>query len=47
MRSPKFQGGLINMTHNNAAQTNWLLFFHIVANYTEGRRDLSYHNSMV
>ena len=41
MRSGKSQGGLINITHNDAARTKWLLSSHIVANYTEALRDLT------
>ena len=41
MRSAKTQGGLINITHNDAARTKWLLSSHIVANYTEALRDLT------
>ena len=41
MRSGKTQGGLINITHNDAARTKWLLSSHIVANYTEAIRDLT------
>ena len=41
MRSGKSQGGLINITHNDAARTKWLLSSHIVANYTEALRNLT------
>ena len=41
MRSGKTQGGLINITHNDAARTKWLLSSHIVANYSEALRDLT------
>ena len=40
-QSGKSHGGLINITHNDAIQTKWLLSSHIVANYTEPLRDLT------
>ena len=45
MRSGKTQGGLINVTHKDAARTKWLLSSHVVANYTEALRDLTGTNA--
>ena len=41
MQSSKSQGGLVKITHNDAAQTKWLLLPHIVANYTEALQDFN------
>ena len=41
MLSGKSTGGLINITHKEAARTKWLLSAHIVANYSEALRDLT------
>ena len=40
IRPGKSQGRLINIIHNDAAQTKWLFLSHIVENYTEALRDL-------
>ena len=41
MLSAKTEGGLLNITHKEAARTKWLLSAHVVANYTEALRDLT------
>jgi len=35
MRAGKTQGGLINITHKEAARTKWLLTAHVVAQYID------------
>ena len=41
MRSAKTEGGLINITHREAARIKWLLTAHIMAQYTEALRCLT------
>ena len=41
MRSGKTQGGLINITHREAARTKWTLSSHVLAEYTEALRMLT------
>ena len=41
MRAGKTQGGLINITHKEAAKTKWLLTAHVIAQYTEAIRSLT------
>ena len=41
MRSGKTTGGLINITHREAAKTVWLLAAHIIAQYSDGLRSLT------
>ena len=41
MLSGKTEGGLINITHKEAARTKWLLSAHVVANYSQALRDLT------
>ena len=41
MRSGKTQGGLINITHPEAARTKWTLSSHIMAEYAEALRILT------
>ena len=37
----KSEGGLINITHKEAARTKWLLSSHVVVNYSDALRDLT------
>ena len=39
MLSGKSEGGLINITHKDAARTKWLLSAHVIANYSTALRD--------
>ena len=41
MLSGKSEGGLINITHKEAARTKWLLSSHVFANYSNALRDLT------
>lgn len=41
MRAGKTEGGLINITHKEAARTKWLLTAHVMAQYTEALRYLT------
>ena len=41
MLSGKSEGGLINITHKDAARTMWLLSAHVIANYSSALRDLT------
>ena len=41
MRAGKTQGGLINITHKEAAKTKWLLSAHVVAQFTDALRCLT------
>ena len=41
MRSSKTNGGLINITHKEAAKTKWLLSTHVLAQYSDSLRNLT------
>ena len=41
MRAGKTQGGLINITHKEAAKTRWLLSAHVMAQFTDALRCLT------